>query len=78
MKWRGKRLTRDMACDLFEQHVLPTLDVSELRGKDLLCHCVPLRCHCTPILRKANYDQEESSQEGHQEVGSAKGSGSKA
>lgn len=34
--------------------VLPTLDVSALRGKDLICFCKPKRCHCDPILIKAN------------------------
>lgn len=38
----------------FVKEVLPTLDVSALRGKHLVCHCVPLDCHCTPILEKAN------------------------
>jgi len=45
---------RDTCCDRFEKEVLPTLDVSDLRGKDLLCCCKPLRCHCDSILRKAN------------------------
>jgi hypothetical protein len=45
---------RDLVCDQFEMHDLPTLDVTELRGKDLLCWCAPLRCHCNSILRKAN------------------------
>jgi hypothetical protein len=44
---------RDQVCDRFER-VLPTLDVSSLRGKDLVCWCAPLRCHCDAILRKAN------------------------
>lgn len=45
---------RDLVCDQFEMHILPTLDVSELRGKDLICWCAPLRCHCDAILKKAN------------------------
>lgn len=52
--WRGKRMTRDVVCDRYEKEVLPHLDVSELQGRDLLCHCKPLRCHCDPILKKAN------------------------
>lgn len=46
--------TRDEVCDRFEREVLPTLDVSALRGKDLICFCKPRRCHCDPILTKAN------------------------
>lgn len=47
---------QDRVCDLFEERVLPTLDVSNLRGRDLLCYCKPRRCHCDSILRKANAD----------------------
>lgn len=46
--------TRDEVCDRFELEVLPTLDVSALRGKDLVCFCAPLRCHGDAILKKAN------------------------
>lgn len=45
---------RDDVCDKFEAQVLPDLDVSELRGKDLICFCAPLRCHCDSILKKTN------------------------
>ncbi len=45
---------RDECVDLFEENTLPTLDVSALRGKDIVCCCVPLRCHAWPIFRKAN------------------------
>ena len=47
-------MRRDMVCDLFERYILPSLDVSELRGKDLVCFCTPLRCHCDALLKKAN------------------------
>lgn len=50
----GKDGDRDDVCDKFEQNVLPTLDVSALRGKDLVCFCKPKRCHCDSILIKAN------------------------
>src|SRR5437660_9805023 len=50
----GRDGTRNEVCDKFEQQVLPTLDVSKLKGKDLVCFCAPLRCHCDAILRKAN------------------------
>jgi hypothetical protein len=36
---------------LFEQNVLPTLDLGALRGKDLVCFCAPKRCHGDSILR---------------------------
>lgn len=45
---------RDKVCDRFEAEVLPGLDVSALRGKDLICYCAPLRCHGDAILKKAN------------------------
>lgn len=50
----GRDGTRDEVCERFECEILPTLDVSALRGKDLVCFCKPLRCHCDPILVKAN------------------------
>lgn len=45
---------RDYACDWFEANVLPNMDVTELRGKDLVCWCAPKRCHADSLLRKAN------------------------
>ena len=30
-------------------------DLSELRGKDLLCWCAPLPCHADILLELANY-----------------------
>lgn len=50
----GVHGTRDEVCDRFEKEILPTLDVSALRGRDLVCFCKPKRCHCDPILVKAN------------------------
>jgi hypothetical protein len=49
-----KESDRDQVCDRFEREILPTLDISPLRGKDLVCWCAPLRCHCDAILREAN------------------------
>lgn len=43
---------RDQVCDLFEQNVLPALDIEPLRDYDLVCFCSPLRCHGDSILRK--------------------------
>ena len=48
------KATRDEVCDRFEREILPTLDVSRLRGKHLVCFCSPERCHGDAILRKAN------------------------
>ena len=50
----GEHGTRDEVCDRFEREVLPTLDVSSLRGKNLVCFCAPKRCHGDAILKKAN------------------------
>jgi hypothetical protein len=50
----GKDGDRDTVCDRFEQEILPTMDVSHLRGMDLHCFCKPKRCHCDAILIKAN------------------------
>jgi hypothetical protein len=50
----GQHGTRDEVCDRFAEEILPTLDVSPLRGKHLICFCKPKRCHGDAILRKAN------------------------
>lgn len=50
----GKDGNRNEVCEKFEKEILPDLDVTELRGKDLVCWCFPLRCHCDAILKKAN------------------------
>lgn len=43
---------------LCDQHdLLRALD--ELRGRDLVCFCVPLRCHGNLLLRLANASREE-------------------
>jgi hypothetical protein len=54
--------TREECVAKFTAEVLPTLDVSALRGHDLVCSCArplgsplpPLACHGDPILIKAN------------------------
>lgn len=48
--------SREESCILFEQTILPHLDVGALKGKDLVCFCAPARCHGDSILRKANPD----------------------
>ena len=44
---------RDAVCDRFEREVLPTLDVTPLIGRDLVCWCAPKRCHADALLRAA-------------------------
>lgn len=46
--------SRDEVCDRFEKEILPTLDLTNLKGKDLVCFCSPKRCHGDAILKKAN------------------------
>lgn len=50
----GQHGSREHVIKRFVEEVLPTLDVSALRGKHLLCWCAPLPCHCDHILLKAN------------------------
>lgn len=50
----GQHGSRETVIRKFVEQVLPDLDVSALRGKDLVCWCVPLPCHCNSILKKAN------------------------
>lgn len=50
----GKHGTREEVINRFEEEILPTLDVSALRGKDLVCFCKPKACHGDSILKKAN------------------------
>lgn len=45
--------TRDEVCDRFEREVLPTLDLHELVGKDLVCFCAPKRCHADALFQAA-------------------------
>lgn len=39
---------------LMVQMKLGNLDLSELRGKDLVCWCAPLPCHADVLLELAN------------------------
>jgi hypothetical protein len=36
---------------------LPDMDVSELRGKSVICFCAPAPCHGTAIITKANQNR---------------------
>lgn len=46
--------TRKQVLALYEKEILSRLDVSQLRGKDLVCFCSPLACHGDLLLKKAN------------------------
>lgn len=50
----GKHGDRQEVCRLYRENILPTLEVSDLRGKDLVCFCAPKQCHCDDLLIKAN------------------------
>lgn len=55
----GEHGTRDDVCDLYEHMVEVSPDFKErikreLKGKDLVCFCVPARCHGHYLLGVAN------------------------
>jgi hypothetical protein len=50
----GRDGPRSVVLHRFRTEVLPQLDVSELRGKDLVCCCKPRACHGDLLLEKAN------------------------
>ena len=37
---------------------LATLDIKQLRGKDLVCWCAPMPCHADVLLELANEETE--------------------
>ncbi len=50
----GRDGSRALCIRKFEVNVLPHLDVSDLRGQDLVCYCAPEPCHADLLLEKAN------------------------
>lgn len=53
----GRDGTRQEVCEKYLTHLYETglIDqVSELKGKDLVCWCAPLQCHADILLRLAN------------------------
>ena len=54
----GTHGSRDKVCDLFEEWIVkqPWFDAAcqQLRGRNLMCHCVPDRCHGETWLKHAN------------------------
>jgi hypothetical protein len=57
--YRASVYGKEEAIRLFEEHVLPDLDVEPLRGKDLLCHHDG-KCHGHSILRKLRLTRRTS------------------
>ena len=55
---RGIDGNRTKVIRLFVENILPNLDVTSLRGKDLVCFCAPKCCHADYILIKANSSLE--------------------
>jgi hypothetical protein len=54
-----KVATRDEAVDAYEQYLRENPELMEaakreLRGKDLVCWCAPLRCHADVLVEVAN------------------------
>ena len=59
--FRGEKLTRERAIEVFEEWLLDSLEGQELqkelwqlKGKDLVCWCSPLPCHADILLELAN------------------------
>lgn len=50
----GQDGTRADVIRKFECETLLSLDLSPLRGKDLVCYCAPLPCHADVLMREAN------------------------
>ncbi len=50
----GRDGTRDQVIRKYEKYILPHLNMTTLRGKDLVCFCAPERCHCDLLIKKAN------------------------
>ncbi len=50
----GRHGNRQEVIERFRCEVLPTLDVSALRGRDLVCFCAPAACHADLLVEKAN------------------------
>jgi hypothetical protein len=46
--------TREEVIERFRCEVLPKLDLSPLKGKDLVCFCAPLPCHGELLIKEAN------------------------
>lgn len=52
---------RDQVCEKFERFIMSKPELiakvkQELKGKNLICFCKPLRCHGDTLIRIANED----------------------
>lgn len=59
----GRDGDRDEVCAKYLEHLYQTglIDqVSELRGRDLVCWCAPLACHGDILLRLANSEMADA------------------
>lgn len=56
----GQPMTRDDVCDLYEERILPNLDLAPLKGRDLVCFCKPKRCHGDSLLKTASNEDGQS------------------
>lgn len=50
----GRHGTRAEVIELYRVNVLPTLDLTPLKGKHLVCFCKPAACHGDLLLAAAN------------------------
>lgn len=48
----GRHGDRAQVCELFEKNALPLMNLEPLRGRNLLCCCIPLQCHGHSIWKK--------------------------
>lgn len=65
----GLPMTRDDVCNLFEERQLPSMDVSKLEGKHLLCWCKPdQRCHGDSIIRKIEQGDDSKADDALQAI----------
>lgn len=53
----GEHGSREQVIEKFRCEVLPKLDLSPLKGKDLVCYCAPKACHADLLLEAANRDR---------------------
>jgi hypothetical protein len=56
----GKDGERDEICVLYVKNILPSLDLTPLIGKSLVCYCYPKRCHGDAILKKLELLEKEN------------------
>jgi hypothetical protein len=50
----GKDGNREEVIEKFKLQILPTLDLTLLRDKDLVCFCKPKACHADLLIEEVN------------------------